>query len=69
MKKIKTLLKEEISNLLLVRDGLYITALVKDVVYSYASDNIFSNDGIEILVDTRNNISDSIFKNGISFFI
>ena len=49
-------------------DGLYITALVKDVVYSYASDNIFSNDGIEILVDTRNNISDSIFKNGVYRF-
>ena len=29
-------------------DGLYVTALVKDRVYNYTSDNIFANDGIEI---------------------
>ena len=49
-------------------DGLYLTALVKDRVHSYASDNIFANDGIEILVDTRERVSDNIFANGVYRF-
>lgn len=49
-------------------DGLYLSALVKDRVYSYAYDGIFSNDGIEILVDTRSGIHDTIFENGVYRF-
>ena len=49
-------------------DGLYLTALVKDRVYSYDYDGIFSNDGIEILVDTRNELSDTIFEEGVYRF-
>ena len=49
-------------------DGVYLTALVKDRVYSYAYDGIFSNDGIEVLIDTRNKISDTIFEEGVYRF-
>lgn len=49
-------------------DGLYLTALVKDRVHSYASDNIFANDGIEILVDTRERVTDYIFVDGVYRF-
>ena len=49
-------------------DGVYLTALVKDRVYSYAYDGIFSNDGIEVLIDTRNIVSDTIFEEGVYRF-
>ena len=50
------------------KDGVYLTALVKDRVYSYVSDGIFSNDGIEILIDTRDSIKYSIFEEGVYRF-
>ena len=49
-------------------DGIYLTALVKDKVYSYKYDNIFANDGIEVLVDTRDGVSDTIFEDGVYRF-
>ena len=49
-------------------DGVYLTASVKDRVYSYAYDGIFSNDGIEVLIDTRNKVSDTIFEDGVYRF-
>ena len=53
---------------ILGEDGVYLTALVKDRIYSYAHDGIFSNDGIEVLIDTRNTISNTIFEEGVYRF-
>ena len=53
---------------LLGEDGVYLVALVKDRVYSYSSDGIFSNDGIEVLIDTRQSLSTTIFEEGVYRF-
>ena len=46
-------------------DGLYATVLVKDKVRTYLLDNIFSNDGIELVVDTREEHAGAFHQDGI----
>ena len=45
-------------------DGVYFIAKVKDKVMSSGSDNIWNNDGIEILIGTLKGYKSTVFNNG-----
>ena len=49
-------------------DGVYFTINVKDKVKSYLSDNIWANDGIEIVVDANDSRKDVFYVDGIYRF-
>lgn len=47
------------------QDGVYFLAVVNDKVLSRGSDNIWNNDGIEILIDSLTLGGDNVFRKGI----
>lgn len=49
-------------------DGIYFTVNVKDKVKSYLSDNIWANDGIEIVIDANDSRKDVFYVDGIYRF-
>lgn len=46
-------------------DAVYLLANVKDKVYTNGSDNIWSNDGVELMFDTTASYIDNVYRKGI----